>query len=222
MVTEISSTNATDFYNNVKDSVKGLGANAIRDSIAARVMTEVCTAMSKELEQTIADQNDYLVDVDSSFENIANFENEMNAKIKKLQAEIDKLKDKREAGTLSESEENELQDKLSELMILQSDSSSQVEQKNEELYGKMSSAKKNLNYQKVITTYDYSETAIEKGNEICSAEEKNTRKFGNLVLKTDEYSIGEELLNAGNELFEKAETSCALNNDIYKKSKRRV
>ena len=58
---------------------------------AANVLTDICNKMAKDYDQIIADQNDYLVDIEVSLDEISDLEADLETKVEQLEKEQEEL-----------------------------------------------------------------------------------------------------------------------------------
>ena len=67
-------------------------------------LLNTCEHLTKNYEQIIVDQNEYEVDIEENIEEIETLEEDIRAKIKKLEAEIAELNKKKEDGKITKEE----------------------------------------------------------------------------------------------------------------------
>lgn len=192
---------------------------------AANMLTATCNEMAKTYDQIIEDQNDYLVDIDASLDEISGLEADLEAKIKQLEAEIDELLKKKEDGTITEEEEAELESKNAEISNLKTQTGTQIAAKNEELTKTTDKAGEADRKAKSEIATNYGETAIEKGQPLSETKDKK-KSFWRKVFggwnKQAERDAGKKLVEAGNGLLEQVNTSSEIDNEIAKKTKKSV
>lgn len=189
------------------------------------MLTVTCNEMAKTYDQIIEDQNDYLVDIDASLDEISGLEADLEAKIKQLEAEIDELLKKKEDGTITEEEEAELESKNAEISNLKTQTGTQIAAKNEELTKTTDKAGEADRKAKSEIATNYGETAIEKGQPLSETKDKK-KSFWRKVFggwnKQAERDAGKKLVEAGNGLLEQVNTSSEIDNEIAKKTKKSV
>ena len=210
-ISKVQTASASEVY----DQYKVFGS-----VLAARILTNCCEAKSEEMDQLIDEQNEYLSEIEVQLSDITALQEDMNSRVAELEAEISKLLEKKDAGTITEEEEEELASKSAEVKSLTSDTNSQVTSKNSEvktLMGKSGDCTATIN-----SAEDYGKTAIEKGTPL--AETKNKRKsfwrkmFGGWD-KSKTREAGEELVKVGEELNSKVANAKQVVGAIKTKSK---
>lgn len=197
----------------------------MNDIQKANALTVVCNEMTKTYEQIVADQNDYLMDIDTSLDELSGLEEDLEAKIAKLEAEIEELNKKKEDGTITEEEKNEFAAKTGELNNLRTQSGTQVDAKQGEIDKLQEKAGKSEHKSKAAIAKDYGETALEKGQPLSETKDKRKsfwrKAFGGWN-KQAERDAGEKLLEAGNGLLEEVNTASKIDEEITKKTKKSV
>ena len=194
---------------------------AKNEVVGANRMAEVCDKMSETYDQIIKDQNEYLLEIDNGFEDIAALESDLQAKIEALKKEIESLLKKKSAGTITEEEEAELVSKTAEMESLQTQFEEQVGTKNNQISEIANKAEQDGHKSKQAIALDYGETAVEKGEALSQT--KNKRKsfwrkiFGgwNQQKKRD---AGKKLLESGEALLERVSTSSDIDDKIMKRT----
>lgn len=195
------------------------------DIIGADRLSAVCNIMAKTYDQIIEDQNEYLVDIDTSLEEISDLKSDLEARIKQLEKEIEKLLKKKENGTITEEEEAELEAKTVELNDLERNGDPQIKEKQNDLTNTTDKAEEADRKTKSEIATDYGETAIEKGQPLSETKDKRKsfwRKLSGSWNKQAERDAGKKLLEAGNNLLEQVNTSAEIDNEIAKKTKSAV
>lgn len=199
------------------------GLTVIKSDITgANRLSAVCNEMAQTYDKIIEDQNDYLVDINASLDEISELEADLEAKIKQLEAEIEELLKKKDDGTITEEEEAELSSKITELDNLKAQGNTEIAQKRGEV-GKTTDAVQEADRKsKSEIATDYGETALEKGKPLSETKDKRKsfwrKTFGGWN-KQAERDAGNRLLDAGNELLEQVSTSSNLDKEIAKKTK---
>ncbi len=189
---------------------------------AANMLTATCNEMAKNYDQIIEDQNDYLVDIDTSLDEISGLEADLEVKIKQLEKEIEELLKKKEDGTITEEEEAELVSKNGEINNLTSQTEAMITAKNAELTKTTEKAGETDRKAKSEIAKNYGETALEKGQPLSETKDKKKtfwRKLFGGWNKQAERDAGKKLLEAGNGLLEQVSTSSEIDNKIAKKTK---
>lgn len=190
---------------------------------AANVLTDICNKMAKDYDQIIADQNDYLVDIEVSLDEISDLEADLETKVEQLEKEQEELLKKKEGGTITEEEEAELLAKNDEITNLNTQAKTQIDTKNNEINKTTQEAGKKEDI--AAKAKDYGETAIEKGQPLSETKDKKKsfwRKLFGGWNKQAERDAGKKLLEAGNGLLEQVNTSSEIDNEIAKKTKKSV
>ena len=210
-------TNAKDYYNIFK-KLPLMGG----DVLAAKALTNVCEKMTQTYEQIIQDQNDYLIDIEASYEEMSTLEADLQAKIKELEERLSELLKKQEDGTITESEQAEISFLNSELESLRAQGDEQLGQKQDDISKLQDSANNNEHKSKKAIATNYGEVAIEKGEPLSETKDK-TKSFWRKIFggwdKSEEREAGKNLLQAGNDLLEKVNNASEINETILKKDK---
>lgn len=216
---------ADKFYDEAKYVNPGCKIFGKSEILAASRLTAVCNEMSKTYDQIIEDQNDYLVDIEVSLDEITGLESDLEAKIKQLEAEIEELLKKKEDGTITPEEEAELQAKNAEINNLTSQTNTQIAAKNDELTKTTDKAGEADRKSKAKIATNYGETAVEKGQPLSETKDKKKtlwRRIAGSWNKQAERDAGKKLLEAGNGLLEQVQTSSDIDSKIAKKTKKSV
>lgn len=208
--------NAKDYYNTFKELPLTRG-----DVLAAKALTNVCEKMTQAYEQVIQDQNEYLIDIETSYEEMSTLEADLQAKIKQVEERLAELLKKQEDGTITESEQAEILSLNSELESLRAQADKQLGQKQDDISKLQENANKNHKSKKAIAT-NYGEVAIEKGEPLSETKDK-TKSFWRKIFggwdKSEERKAGKNLLQAGNDLLDKVSIATEIDETILKKTK---
>ncbi len=224
-------TTASDFHQNVKD--KGIGECwFLRGEVnAVKALTFVCQAMTISYDDVVDDQNQYLLEIDnlSSQLNVlnGNIQSKIEAlqeEIKTIQKEIKQLQEKEKNGTITEEERELLKEKCGELYTKQEEIFNLTGESEKSTKDGINSIKsKHVEMQNSYKTRakiatDYGETTVEKGKPLAETEVKGGF-FRSLFGSTGRYEkeAGEQAVQAGNELLDKANGSLETANEINRK-----
>ncbi len=216
---------ADKFYDEAKYFIPGSKMFGKSEVLAANRLTAVCNEMSKTYDQIIEDQNDYLVEIDASLDEISGLEYDLEAKVKQLEAEIEELLKKKEDGTITPEEEAELETKNAEISNLTSQTNTQIADKNNELTKTVDKAGEADRKSKAEIATNYGETAVDKGQPLSETKDKKKsfwRKLFGGWNKQAERDAGKKLLEAGSGLLEQVQNSSDIDNEIAKKTKKSV
>ena len=170
------------------------------------ILKDICERFAENYEQIIVDQNEYEVDIEENIEEIENLEEDIQAKIKKLEAEIAELNKKKENGTITKEEEALLASKNTELEGLYAKSKNEVNEHQEEIDEKVKNAENSEHKTKAQIATDFGELAIEKGEPLTQVQDKRKsfwRKLFNTWDKSGTREFGQEMVDAGNNLLDK-------------------
>lgn len=193
-----------EFYNKAEKLPYPL--KPMKDIIAANKLTCVCQAMLKTYNDIQEDQNEYLIEIEDINNEISDIEGDLKAQIEKLEAEITELEIKKENGTITEQEEAELASKKSELGNLQAQYENEIENSNKELDKTSDKAQNSEHKSKKEIATSYGKTAVNKGNELASTEDRTKtvlRRIFNSWSNADIREAGEKLAVSGSELLDK-------------------
>ena len=202
-MSEVSKVNSQTSVREMYDSFK---KNTITEVFANYFLLNSCEVITKNYEQIIEDQNDYVVEIEDSIEELENIEEDIQAKIKKLEAEIAELNQKKEAGTITSEEETQLESKTNELNSLQVESEEDVNEQQKEVDDKIENIENTEHKSKAEIATEFGDFAIEKGTELTQVKDKRKsfwRKLFNTWDKSGTRAFGQKLINAGEGLLEK-------------------
>lgn len=225
---------AKDFYDNTKKGMMyqtvGEGENEttvasysiLGMSVGAnRALMFVCNAMSYSYDSIIEDQNEYLFEIDESIKDFEKSQKEIEAKIKQLEKEIEELQKKQEEGTITEEEAAELESKSEELNQLKAKSTEEADETNDKVETASEKAKDQKSKAEIAT--DYGETTIEKGKPLAETKDKRKsfwRKLFGTWDKSHIRELGNNMIDSGENLLEKVDTSVKLDNEINSRAKK--
>lgn len=204
---------AEKFYNAWKDM--GIFGGEI---LAAKVLTKTCDRYSKEFENIIKDQNEYILELDDNLEYIDNIQAELEEKIAELEAEKEELLAKEKDGTLTEEDKQRLEEIDAEIETLTNSANDDISAH----YVEAEHDEEGINSYdyRVAAATDFGETAVKKGEPLSKTQDKRKsfwRKiFGGWNMK-DYRKAGEKLLKSGNNLLDKVDESKSLNESSIKK-----
>lgn len=216
---------ADEFYENAQYIVGNLFV--LKSEIqGANRLTEVCNEMSETYNQIIDDQNDYMLEIDSSLDEISNLQQDLQKEIEKLNAREEELLEKKENGTIDPDEEKELESINGQIQGLQTQINGEVVTKNADVNEIAQEAEDTgERISKAEIAKDYGETAIEKGKPLSETKDKRKsfwrKTFGGWN-KSAEREAGKKLLEAGNNLLGQVDTSAEIGEKISAKSKKSV
>lgn len=192
-------------------------------TLAAKVLTNACNSMSTEVDNIIQDQNDYFGEIEVELGDIIGLQEDMDNQVAQLEKEINELLAKKEDGTITEEEEKELESKTGEISTLTSSANSQIESKNSALKGLVEKSNSCTSYLK--SAEDYASTAVEKGEPLANTQNKRKsfwRKIFGGWDKSGIREVGENLVEAGNNLGDKVGSASQIMNEIKAKAKKSV
>lgn len=170
----------------------------------------ICKEMVATYEQVIEDQNEYVLEIELGADELQNLEDSIEAKIKKLEAEIAELNKKKENGTITSEEEVLLASKFEELDSLKQSANNKVEGKSLSLQCLVEDANNMEQKTKATIATDYGETAIEQGEPLTQVKDKRKsfwRKLFGTWNKSKTREFGHKLVDTGTELLDKVDTS---------------
>ena len=185
---------------------------------AANTLTKICDKFSKDFENIIKDQNEYILELDDNLEYIDNIQAELEEKIAELEAEKEELLAKEKDGTLTEEDKQRLEEIDAEIETLTNSANDDIsahyveaerDEKGVKEYNK-----------KVETATDFGETAVKKGETLSKTQDKRKsfwRKIFGGWNKKAYRKAGEKLLKSGNNLLDKVDESKSLNELSIKK-----
>ena len=210
-------TKAEDYYKNIKEN--GLKGNPLLrgEVIAVSQLTKACQAMIEAYDDVIDDQNEYLVEIDDMLERAENTANDIQERIKKLEEEITKLKEKEENGEITDEERGELSSKSEELSYLLKLAESNGKKENEEIKSKNEERKSEYRSKEKIAS-EYGNKTVEKGQPL--AETRVSHGFFKKLFGTTgkhKKEVGEKAVEVGNNLLSKVEESVQTQDKIDKK-----
>lgn len=188
------------------------------EPFALNFLQSYCEKITKEYEQIIIDQNDYVIDLEEDFNKITSLQKEINAKIEKLETEIQDLKNKKDNGTITPEDEKLLETKVGELNDLQAQLASKTKSKEISIKNSTDDIQNTEFRTKTEIATDFAETTIEKGEALTQVQDKHKsfwRKLFNTWDNSKTREFGQNLINTGNNLLEKVSSS----NDIEQKLK---
>ena len=213
--------NAKNMYNDIREN--GLGGCFFLKSeiIAVKQLTNICNQMSEAYDEVIDDQNDYLIEVEADATDFENLKEDINEKIKTLYKEIKELEQKEQAGTITEEEQKDLENKKGELKVLMADSDTQIEDKTKS--AKEKGEKRIQEHKsKMDVAKDYGEVTVEKGTPLAETKVK-TKSFWRSIFGgtgRDKKEAGDRAVEAGNNLLDKVNESAEIDKNIEKNYKR--
>lgn len=181
------------------------------------VLTKMCNEMTAQFDKITDDENNYLLELDDINSEIDTMQNDLQAQVEKLRAEIAELEKKYNKGTITEEETAELMQKKSNLNELLANGNSNIKSKSEAANAKGQEVVKK-HEAKVAVAKDYGETTIEKGQPLADTKVKNgffRKLFG--TTGKDKKEAGEKAVKAGNTLLEKVEEAGNLEKMIVSK-----
>lgn len=184
------------------------------------LLADVCNGMSKSYEQTIEDQNSYLLEIDAQMDEVEKLQQELERQIKERKAEQEKLT--RSAGEegLSEEDKDRITELNDEINALNSETNSKIEGLRGNI--KTTSDRSKSDLSKAEIAMDYGSTAIEKGQPLAEMQDKKKsfwrKTFGGWN-KSTEREVGKKAVDAGNDLLDKVSISSDIEKDISKKTR---
>lgn len=209
---------AEEFYN--KAGKKG---PAIFDATARVVsLTNTCIGMSRSYEQTIQDQNNYLLEIDDQLDEIENLQKELEAKVKAQTAEKEKLVKSAGDKGLPDEDKAKIDEINDEINTLTGETNTKIEGLNGNIKAVASKSKYDLNKADIAT--DYGSTTIEKGQQLTEAKAEDysggwERMFYNLWDEAGQRKAGEKAVEAGNNLFNQINISSDIEKEINQKTR---
>lgn len=215
----VRQNNAEKFWEEMKSGK--MGPVFFGQKMAASILGMVCDELAKKIETTIADTNEYVLDVDVTFAEFNATNAEIEAKIKKIEAEIASLQNKEKDGTITEEEKSELGVKTAELESLRAQSA--VSSAKQEKEASSVAGKLKENETLLAKGKDYGDTAIEKGKPMMETQDKHKsfwRKLFGTWNNQDIRDSGKKLVDSGENLLSKVDSSIELNKTVADKTKK--
>ncbi len=187
------------------------------DVLKASALTNACQSMINQYNKITDEQTQYELELDNLNGQMKELQLDAREKLEAIIERIDELKKKQSDGTITESEEAELQNKTNEYNTLMGNTNSAIKTKTTEVYEKGNQIKSSYKA-KIQIASDYGRKTVEIGKPLSETEVKNTwwkRLWG----KTgkDKKEAGEKALKVGNTLLEKVDDSENLNSKIAQK-----
>jgi TolA-binding protein len=189
---------------------------------AANTMAGMCDLMSAEYASSVDEANSYLLEIDSSMDELNNLQESVKEQIAKLEKEIAELNKKKEDGTITEDEENELNSKQEELNSLTSSSNTQIGTQTADINTTIGKANEVVSTNKESIATDYGNTAVTKGDELASTEDKKKTFFRKIFGGWDKSKIreaGKKLAESGDNLLGNVTAGQSIRNEIDDKTK---
>ena len=207
-------TNAADFY----EKSKNIGFIK-SEIIAANIIAKVCDKMSENYEEILADQNEYLIDLNEELAEIENLQKELNAQIKAQEEERSSILEKAEDEELSEEDKTRLNEINNTIDQLTNDTNTKIAGINTDIDNKSKEADKNISKKSIAM--DYGNTAIEKGTPLANTQDKRRsfwRRLSGSWDKSATREAGKLAVDAGNNLIEQVESSVEIEKEIKLKA----
>jgi len=219
-------TGAQDMYetSSYYRSAFHIGKNELN---GLKKITSMCLEMTETFNEVVQDQNNYIIEFENLETEYKQEQNDINAQIKQLMAEIKALEVKAQEGTLTEDEQNELDAKKGQLYSSSIESAGDKKAKLDE----NKAAIKDKYGKKEKIASDYGNLAVEKGNDFLNEEiskkEKEAEKEGGKINlnpfkfvfngKLEKHLNGKAAITAGEGLLDKVEESSLVDKKISSK-----
>ena len=205
---------ATKFYDYLK-KIPVFGS----ELFAVNRLTSMCKSMNDEFDEITNDENSYLIELDNIDNEIDAAQDELQDKIKKIQAEIAELEKKYDNGTITDEELEELKQKKQELNNLSSGGNNEIKSKTNDAKSKGEEVIK-AHESKVKVAEDYGKVTVEKGTPLAETKVKGgffRKLFG--TTGKDKKETGERAVEAGNDLLDKVNTTKEIEKTIKKRTR---
>ena len=213
---------AENYYNSIKDLYKNqaLFTETDKEELAVKALSSVCQGMINDYNNVVLDEKEYLIEAENIESSIEETNNEIQKKLEEIKIEIKELEEKKKDGTITEDEQNKLQD----LYIEQDQLASEIE-------SNLHSGKNDLNNisqnatakrSKEAIAKDYGEITVQKGTELAKVGDEvgtlgKILSFG-LLSDHSAQKTGEAAVETGNELLGIVGAAKDINDEINKKS----
>lgn len=202
--------NAHDFYDSMN-----LGIFSNGDLAKVQIMTKICDDMAQCYDAVIDEQNEYLLEIDTQLGEIDKLQAELEAEVKERKAERDKIISAAGDEGLSDDDKAEVEKLNSEINGMTSETNSKIGDLNGKVTG--ASQKAASNADRAETAKDYANTTIEKGEPLANMQDKTKsfwRKLSGSWDKSKERAVGNEAIEAGNNLLTQVQTSSNIEKQV--------
>jgi phage shock protein A len=185
-------------------------------------MAEICNEMAAEYATAVEDANNYILEIDSSIDELNDLQENVKEQIAKLEKEIAELNEKKENGTITEEEQAELDSKQEQLNSLTSSSNTQIDTMTGDINTRTGKANELISEEKEKIATDYGSTAVSKGDELAQTKDKRKSFFRKIFGGWDKSEIreaGTKLSGAGENLLENVTDGQLAKQEITKRQK---